>query len=213
MKVINVIPITRSIFSLEGLSYFSTKNVSRGDLVKINLRGKETFAIVEKASEVTEKKAELKKSGFKLKPITAVVKENFFSEKWFEILENISQNYVIPKPAILYSIIPKAILSREIQKSDFEPEARTARKFAIKGSLEERVQFIRTITREHFARKKSLLVLCPRIDSVEKIKHMLKKGIEVAVVTRSEHDRASEFFREKMVCEQFGVGGQVKGFV
>src|SRR3972149_4408556 len=87
MKVLEVIPITRSIFAPGTLSYFSIEPASRGDLVKISLRNKESFAIVKKASEVAQEKAALKKSVFKLKPIKAVVCENFFSEDWFKILE------------------------------------------------------------------------------------------------------------------------------
>ena len=117
MKVLEVIPITRGIFAPGTLSYFSIKPVSRGDLVKISLRNKETFAIVEKVADVSDEKVALKKSGFKLKPIKAVICEKFFSDDWFKILEKLSRSFLIPPRAILSSLLPKAILANP--KSDF----------------------------------------------------------------------------------------------
>src|SRR3989338_7338279 len=150
MKVIEVIPIARSIFAPGTLSYFSIKPISRGDLVKIGLRGKETFAIVEKTSDVAEEKEALKKSGFKLKPIKAVVCEKFFSDNWFKILEGISKNLMIPPHIAISSLLSKAILSRELASPEESSEERGYRKYAVKGSFEDRADYLRGITREHF---------------------------------------------------------------
>ena len=153
MKVLEVIPITRGIFASGTLSYFSIKPVSRGDLVKISLRNKETSAIVGKVADVSDEKVALKKSGFKLKPIKAVICEKFFSDDWFKILEKLSRTLLIPSHAILSSILPKAILANP--KSDFgkltevglRKHLREHCKYALKGSFEDRVDYFRGIIR------------------------------------------------------------------
>ncbi len=180
MKVLEVIPITRSVFAPEMLSYFSIKPVSRGDLVKISLRNKETSAIVEKVADVSDEKVALKKSGFKLKPIKTVICEKFFSDDWFKILEKLSRSLLIPPHAILSSLLPKAILTNP--KSDFgkftEVGLRENGKYALKGLFEDRVDYFRGIIREHFARKKSLMIVTPRIDGIEKLKNVWGRGID-----------------------------------
>ncbi|OGF82173.1 hypothetical protein A3B18_01850 [Candidatus Giovannonibacteria bacterium RIFCSPLOWO2_01_FULL_46_13] len=178
MKVLEVIPVTRSIYAPGTLSYFSTKNAARGDLVKINFRNKETFAVVWKTSDLAEEKAELKKiKSFKLKPISSVVKEKFLSEEWFKILEEISKNLFIPSSILLSSLIPKALLSKSLILSENQPAGRH-QKSAFRGSKEERIQFFKGLIREHFARKKSLAIIVPRIDTLKNLENELGKGIE-----------------------------------
>lgn len=179
IKLLGLIPIIKGPFAPEALSYFSINQVSRGDLVKIPLRGKIAYAIVDKAESVREKKASLKKGGFRLKPIKSVVREKFLSEDWFGILDKMSQRILIPPSAILSSILPKAILSNP--KSDFkdpEVELRIHKKSAIKGAFEDRAYYLRGLVREHFARKKSLLIITPRIDSIKRLGSELGQGIE-----------------------------------
>ena len=196
MKVIEVIPIARSIFAPGTLSYFSIKPISRGDLVKIGLRGKETFAIVEKSSDVAEEKVALKKSGFKLKPIKAVVCEKFFSDNWFKILEGISKNLMIPPHIALSSLLSKAILSRELASPEESSEERGYRKYAVKGSFEDRADYLRGITREHFARKKSLVIVSPRIENLLELKAALGRGIEEYIFCFSSKLSAKKYLSE-----------------
>src|SRR3989339_865761 len=202
MKVLEVIPITRGIFASGTLSYFSIKPVSRGDLVKISLRNKETSAIVGKVADVSDEKVALKKSGFKLKPIKAVICEKFFSDDWFKILEKLSRTLLIPSHAILSSILPKAILANP--KSDFgkltevglRKHLREHCKYALKGSFEDRVDYFRGIIREHFARKKSLMIITPRIDSIEKLKNLLGRGIDEYIFCFSSELAAKKYLLE-----------------
>ena len=202
MKVLEVIPITRGIFASGTLSYFSIKPVSRGDLVKISLRNKETSAIVGKVADVSDEKVALKKSGFKLKPIKAVICEKFFSDDWFKILEKLSRTLLIPSHAILSSILPKAILANP--KSDFgkltevglRKHLREHCKYALKGSFEDRVDYFRGIIREHFARKKSLMVITPRIDNIEKLKNLLGRGIDDYIFCFSSELAAKKYLLE-----------------
>lgn len=200
MKVLEVIPITRSVFAPEMLSYFSIKPVSRGDLVKISLRNKETSAIVEKVADVSDEKVALKKSGFKLKPIKTVICEKFFSDDWFKILEKLSRSLLIPPHAILSSLLSKAIFSSANSKSGpdgtVEAGLRENGKYALKGLFEDRVDYFRGIIREHFARKKSLMIVTPRIDSIEKLKNLLGRGIDEYIFCFSSELAAKKYLLE-----------------
>lgn len=179
VKILEVIPIARSAFALTQLSYFSTKKLSRGDLVTINLRGKEIFAIVQKISELKEEKAALKKnSAFKLKPINSLIKEKFLSEEWFRISSELSRDLLIPRPVLLSSLFPRALFSKQIEIQEYTGRMLNHQKLALKGSGEERMQYFRGMIREHFARKKSLLIMAPKIESLKKLEEGLGRGIE-----------------------------------
>jgi len=178
MKIVEIIPFTRSAFAPTTLSYFSTKNIGRGDLVKINFRGKETFAIVEKTKELADKKSEVKKSRFALKPIAGIVKEKFLAEEWFSIFEVISKGMLISPSVVLTSLFPKALLNPKSAAAIAEAAARRHRKITAKGTGEERMQHLRSLVREHFARKKSIMILAPRIETLKKLEQGLARGIE-----------------------------------
>ena len=163
---------------LETLSYYSIKPLERGDLVKINFRNKDTFAIVCDSADLKEEKFDLKNRKYKLKPIKSVIKEKFFSESWFRIMEELAKNYFIPETAFLPSFIPKALLSSNIEIKGSAQGAERHQKYAIKGSHDERNQVLRGIIREHFARKKSVIIVAPRIENINKLSEELSRGVE-----------------------------------
>lgn len=178
IKILEVIPVTRSTFAPESLSYFSTKNAGIGDLVKINLRNKETFAIVAGERDVLEEKASLKKIGFKLKPVSSVVSTNFFPKSYFKILNSLSNTLYIPKQLLLSSLLPKPLLSKNFKFEEVDYSSRTHSISAYRGTFEERVQFYKGIIRQNFAEGKSLIILTPAIESLEKLSAVLSRGIE-----------------------------------
>ncbi|OGF95397.1 hypothetical protein A2433_00585 [Candidatus Giovannonibacteria bacterium RIFOXYC1_FULL_48_8] len=109
MEVYEVIPVARTRAAPETLSYFSTKKFARGDLVKANFRGREIFAVIKTASELSGRKAELKKGVFKLKPLKSLWRADFLPEDFFEILRRLSRELLLPEGLILSRLLPKPI--------------------------------------------------------------------------------------------------------
>src|SRR3989344_5198890 len=118
MVVIEVISITRS--PLKGpLSYFSMKDLSRGDLVLVPVRGKFIEAIITEVKDAKELKTSLKKSTFKLKSVKDVICEKFFLEKDFSILEKIHKETMAVKELLLFKLIPKALFLQHKKNQSF----------------------------------------------------------------------------------------------
>ena len=177
MVVIEVISITRS--PLKGpLSYFSMKDLSRGDLVLVPVRGKFIEAIVTEVKDAKELKTSLKKSTFKLKPVKEVLSEKFFSERDFSILERIHRETMVEKELLLFKLIPKALFLQH-KKNQFKARDNlTHLKYSIKGGIKDRIIEYRTMIREHFARNQSFLIVSPRTEILRLFKEELARGIE-----------------------------------
>ena len=177
MVVIEVISITRS--PLKGpLSYFSMKDLSRGDLVLVPVRGKFIEAIITEVKDAKELKTSLKKSTFKLKSVKDVICEKFFLEKDFSILEKIHKETMAVKELLLFKLIPKALFLQH-KKNQFKTrENLTHLKYSIKGSIKDRIIEYRTMIREHFARNQSFLIVSPRMEMLRLFKEELSRGIE-----------------------------------
>lgn len=180
MQVYEVIPVARNRAAPETLSYFSTKKNARGDLVKTNFRGREIFAVIKNASELSGRKAELKRGTFRLKPLKSLWLQNFLPEDFFEILRRLSREFLLPEGLILSRLLPKPIFSKKVKiplPSQKSPK-RIHQKSAFRGSAEERLRHYRGLIREHLARKKSLMLLSPRIETLKLLAAELGRGIE-----------------------------------
>jgi len=111
MYIINVIPLVKIPFpNPQILSYFFSKKLSKGALVRISLRKKQINAIVFSLENLEKKKLDIKKSAsFKLKPIEKVVSKNpiltknqiklllWFSEYYFSSLGLVARLFVPQK--------------------------------------------------------------------------------------------------------------------
>ena len=72
MKIVNVIPLKKGVFKND-LTYFTSKNIDRGNIVKITLRGKEILGLVLSTEDVSGAKINIKDLNFNLKKILLYV--------------------------------------------------------------------------------------------------------------------------------------------
>ncbi len=171
-----MIPITRSRRQADSLSYFSTKELNRGDLVLVPLRGKTVAAIVTEASDAKLLKSEIKTRNFKLKPVTGSLRENFLSAGTLTAVSRLAQETFLPESVILFELIPKHIISSKVVTSSAADNA-YHQETALKGSFEERLSEYRALIREHFARGKSLIIVSPDGANLARLENGLEKGI------------------------------------
>ncbi|MBI2610303.1 primosomal protein N' [Candidatus Giovannonibacteria bacterium] len=186
MFVYEIIPISRSRFAADTLSYFSTKELKIGDLVEVALRGKIVPGIVSDARDAKELKSEIKRTSFKLKPVKKIIVPGFYQNSDFEILEKLSAEMLIYKSAILYEMIPKALLSSKFIRPNAPNRTNIPKyhsKIALSGSFDDRIGYFKTLIREHFARSQSLMIISPRIQIVNRFEEELGRGISDYVFT------------------------------
>lgn len=181
MRLITVIPITKG-FLKKDLSYFTTKKIELGSIVKIPLRKKIVPAIVVSSKEVKEVKSALKKSSFALKKISETGVP-VFSHFFIDAVTEIAKYYASTLSNILNEITPTTILenSKQLEIADNKTKEgkEEYKKISIfQGSKEERLKYYKSIIREEFAKEHSVFIILPTISAVSEVSNELKKGIE-----------------------------------
>lgn len=182
MYIIDVIPFSKSLRK-ESLSYFSSKDIPLGSIVTIELRKKMVRGLVVGVKDSTEQKSELKKSDFALKKIKGVSKNFLYQEAFLKSAENIGNFFGVSTGSVISTLTPSYILS-DIEKVKC-PEKATknnlnelSRKFLIQGDASDRYSQYKNIIRSEFARKKSVIFLCPTIEDTLYAEEKISKGIE-----------------------------------
>lgn len=179
MKLINVIPITKSVFHKE-LSYFSSKKVDLGDLVIVPIRKKDAPAIVTSTQDIKDAKISLKKSDVRLKSIKTVKSRAFLSTEFVKACIKISDFFLSTPSATIKHFVPQTILESSIAYN--KPKVNTGNKRyeidVLQGPKEERLQDYRSLIREQFAKGSSVFFCLPTISEIENFSSELQRGIE-----------------------------------
>ncbi len=184
MNIIDVIPISKGI-GLDTLSYFSTKEATLGAIVDIPLRNKKVQGIVVAVKPAKDMKVEIKNAGFALKKIEKFKSTEFFSQAFMNMTKEIAEYYATSVGAVLDVLVPDYILKNvsKLKKIDSEKisslESRTIKeKYVVQGDDEERYGTWKSLIRQEFAKKRSVLFITPTIEDAERSYELLEKGIE-----------------------------------
>lgn len=183
MYIIEVIPISRAI-SIDTLSYFTSKDIPVGAIVDIPLRKKITQGIVVSSKNASDIKAEIKKAEFSLKKIDKIKANHFFSTEFIETAHDMARYHATSIGAILDSIVPDYILKNSLKlKNDLKSELEIKKtkviseKYLVQGDDDERFSTWKSLIRQEFARKKSLIFVLPTIEDTENTFKLLEKGV------------------------------------
>lgn len=184
MNIIEVIPISRAI-GTNTLSYFTSKDVPIGAIVDIPLRNRIIQGIVSSVKKAEEMKSEIKSANFTLKKLDKIKSVDFFSKSFIEMIREISQYYATSMGAVIDVLVPDYIL-KNTNKLDFVIDnfettnsIKTIKeKYIVQGDDDERYGTWKSLIRQEFAKKKSVLFLMPTIEDAERSFELLDKGIE-----------------------------------
>lgn len=195
VRILTVIPLSKSL-PKDHLNYFSTKEISLGDIVEISIRKQTHKAIVTDIHEVKNQKAGLKDASFQLKAIKRVVGPSPFSPTFLQTLTVLKKYYVGTMSQIFSESISQIILDHleqlklpenTKQKSEFTKE-----KLLFQHPWEERIAFYKTLIRESFAKGESLRFIVPTIQDITLFKEALSKGIQDFCVTLHSKQKVKE---------------------
>jgi len=186
MKIVDVIPFNRTL-QKGHLSYFTSRDISVGNIVSIEIRKKLTYGLVVEVRDVSKDKETLKKSQFSLRKIKGVLKNNLFNKSFIDSSHVIADQFASSVGSVLQSLTPSKILDEiksvekpiQVKKSE---QKHISEKYIIQDSDEERFSHYKNLIRESFAKKKSVLFLCPTIEDTRHSKNQLQKGIEDHVI-------------------------------
>jgi primosomal protein N' (replication factor Y) len=187
MKILTVIPITKGFFG-ETLTYFCKDEVAAGALVQVPIRNKPVEALVVKSQPINEVKTALRQSDFAIKKIIKVIAPSAFTSAFLTAANETADYFATNLGAIIKSFTPQIILDSGLNfktNSSLEiaafkeksPEKLKIEYFVLQAPDDERVGFYKSLIREAFAKKTSVLCLLPTAADIEKILPELSKGI------------------------------------
>jgi primosomal protein N' len=185
MKILEIIPFNKN-FKSGALSYFSSNDVPVGSIVTINVRNRDLKGLVIKSSESEDQKSEIKNSEFTLKKIKSSQKNTIINQAIIDASEEVANFFATSTGAVINSVIPKFVLDNidKIKKitNEINPEIKekqkTSEKYVLQEPDSERYGNYRRLIREEFAKKKSVLFVCPTIEDTKYAYEKLSKGIE-----------------------------------
>jgi len=189
MNILEIIPIARGT-RVETLSYFTSENPPLGAIVDVPLRGKTVHGIVAAVQSAASMKADLKTAPFSLKKIEKVKARNFLSPALIETARQEADYAGATLGATLKSMLHESIFAEadklemieSKEKQDVGLVARdsghTPSVHVLQGDDDERYGVYRSMIREGFARKKSLLFLASTVEEAGYLQSVLEKGIE-----------------------------------
>lgn len=206
MKLIDVIPIAK-MAGKETLSYFTSQDIEPGTLVEVPLRSKKINALAVSVQNVSDAKSEIKNAEFEYKKVESIKSKKFLSRELMEAVADTAEYFATSKGAVLNYFLPKSLIeisgkinfgksSAEVEakskdRNEEQPEEKekTAQKpieikvssllrHAVQGDDEERISHHKSMIRQEFAKKKSVLLCVPSIEEGRRFKESLEKGIE-----------------------------------
>ncbi len=190
MFIIKCLPFSKGL-KKDSLSYFSSKSLEIGSLVKINIRNKSVNALVIGNANAIEIKSEIKKADFQLKKISALTAKPFLQKEFLEAVETTAEYFVANQGSVLSHLIPSFILENpnmlslsktpflgQLSKGVFD-NSKTKKEVAVlQVPDEERFIHYRSLIREEFAKNKSVFLCLPQNEDIKQAKKKLGRGIE-----------------------------------
>src|ERR1035437_3867008 len=193
MNILEIIPISRST-KIETLSYFTSENPPVGAIVDVPLRSKVIHGIVAAVRPAKEMKADLKTAPFSLKKIEKVKARNFLSGALIAAAREEADYAGATLGATLKAMVHESIFA-EADKLEIVPSSKSlvpSREkndlvlstkdsgliYVLQGDDDDRYGAYRSMIRQEFAQKKSLLFLAPTVEEAGYLKSIPEKGIE-----------------------------------
>jgi primosomal protein N' len=186
MEILEIIPFNKS-FKKETLSYFSTQEVPIGSIVTIELRKKDIRGIVVSKKSLRDRKADVRASDFKLKKVKSIQKNTILNNELISSANDLAEYFATSTGAIINSIIPKFVLDNvdKVKKTGIQENRNmgislkeNAEKYVLQEPDNERFSSYKRLIREEFAKKKSVIFVCPTIEDTRFALEKLSKGIE-----------------------------------
>ncbi|MCX6758063.1 MAG: hypothetical protein NTZ44_04250 [Candidatus Nomurabacteria bacterium] len=189
MKIVTVIPLAKGIYK-EDLTYFTAKDVTEGNIVRVPLRAREILGIVALAEDASATKSDIKQMSFNLKKIIEVKDNSVFRESFLHSAMYTAKYFAAQKGTTATTLIPASFRENYDKISEFKNESKKEiikdnlqnkirpEKNLFQASFEDRISFYKTLIRTSFAEKKSVVFILPTEKDVELFSKSLAKGVD-----------------------------------
>ena len=161
-----------------------------GAIVTVPLRSKTISAIVSDSRAVADVKAEVKSAPYETRKLGAVKAIAFFPPSFIQACRTLAIHYATNTGVIIDALIPDILLenshkitpptsSSTTSMFPVSPPAAIPNEiYVVQGDDDDRVSTWRSLIRQEFARKKSIIFHTPTIEDAKNLFKLLEKGIE-----------------------------------
>lgn len=181
MYVLAVAPLTEGI-PRDELTYFSKDEVGTGDLVEVDVRRRKIKALVIRVTDAKNEKQGLRQADFAIKKISSVLVKNYLNKNLLEALSFSSSFNLVPLGQFIDDFIPSRLLNGKmypfkpsVYQNDFDY-------LLLQNNYNDRITRYKSIIRECFAKKQSIVIYFPTITDIEYAQKELSRGIDDYVI-------------------------------
>jgi primosomal protein N' (replication factor Y) len=200
--ILTVHPIQRSAFK-ETLTYWAPNNFPAGSIIYVPFRNKNILALVESCINATESKADIKNADFIARKIESKKTITAVSPSLIKACQAVSKEFAYPIGAIIKTIIPECALlyaeevinkksktatasvtteltkesTEEDEDQGFTDQPSSRDIYVFQTNTADRYGTYKSIIREEFAKKRSVIIIAPTVNSAEEIFEELSRGI------------------------------------
>lgn len=188
MQVLYVIPIARTM-SRETLTYWSPEPVSAGSIVYVPLRNREIPGMVVKSEPISDVRAEVRTSDFRIKKIGSRKPIPLFSPALIKAAEATAIFMGTTTGAVLGGLLPAPLLEAahrlKVPSKRWEsaPAAALPEELIFQSEDVDRLIRYKSLIRETFAREESVYLCVPTLADAQQLTEKLGRGIEEYTVT------------------------------
>jgi len=188
MYILEVIPLASFPVQVpQLLSYFFTKYLPKGAVVEVLINNRRVPAIVVSSSPMEEQKISLKKSGFQLKKISAVLNEvPQVSEVQFKIALWLSKNYYAPLGLCLKTVLPsffgKKNYETPVLNIQFTRPQQPVKVTIFLSPAKDAKAVLEPEIKKILAQQKQVLLILPEISLIDYFYNWLAGYHETAVI-------------------------------
>lgn len=186
MFVITVIPLSKTA-SVEQLSYYASTEYAAGTIIQVPIRNKQVPALVTDAQPVSSAKTALRAATFSLKKIAPQESVASLPPAILDTAKKLMATTPAELGAIVFALLPPDIRTglrpyprtpEYVNEADPTPQILTA-------TREHRLLTYRSMIRQAFAHRGSVLFVVPASAHVPRMAADLAQGIEKRIVTFS----------------------------
>lgn len=176
MKLVEITPLTHSI-QKDSLTYFSSKPVSVGDVVTIEVRKGKYDALVLDVNEVKNLKQDIKSASFGMKKILGIKGPSILYPEFFEACIQTKYFFIGNLGPIVNFFLPTKFLENyeNISKpKKFSKNKEISTFSGIQKPFSERIKFYKKHFKEVLLNKRSIMVVLPTINQSKKFYEEIK---------------------------------------
>ena len=201
MYVLTIVPLADGV-PHEELTYFSKESIEAGDLVEVPLRSRKIKGLVIFVTPAREQKQELRGAMFGIRKISKILSKNYIHPSLFQGIKEVATYNLMPLGKLVYDFLPEKLFIGKVSPLLEQKPKPGYDMLLLQHSYKERLSRYKSIIRESFAKKQSIVFFFPTITDLTHAEAIFARGIEEYVVSMhsalSEKDWASHY---KMILE------------